>query len=119
MRSPSRRGQAFTLVKREVDGADQEVCLALDANTGNELWAVPLGMAKYDGGGDSGTPDNKGGDGTPPPPRRTNERQSPHLFVQMVLKCMDAATGREIWASDIIREHDGHNIHWESASSPR
>jgi outer membrane protein assembly factor BamB len=31
---------------------------------------------------------------------------------------MDAATGREIWASDIVREHDGHNIHWESASSP-
>ncbi|MGO8696712.1 MAG: PQQ-binding-like beta-propeller repeat protein [Limisphaerales bacterium] len=110
-------GKAFTLVKREVDGADQEVCLALDANTGNELWAVPLGMAKYDGGGDSGTPDNKGGDG----PRSTPAYDNGKVYTyssKMVLKCMDAATGREIWASDIIREHDGHNIHWESASSP-
>jgi outer membrane protein assembly factor BamB len=110
-------GKAFTLVKREVDGADQEVCLALDANTGKELWAVPLGIAKYDGGGDSGTPDNKGGDG----PRSTPAYDNGKVYTyssKMVLKCMDATTGREIWASDIVREHDGQNIRWENASSP-
>jgi outer membrane protein assembly factor BamB len=110
-------GKAFTMVKREVDGADQEVCLALDANTGNELWAAPLGIAKYDGGGDSGTADNKGGDG----PRSTPAYDNGKVYTyssKMVLKCMDAASGRQIWASDIISEHDGHNIHWESASSP-
>src|SRR5580704_9227040 len=42
-------GKAFTLVARDVDGAKQEVCVALDANTGKELWAMPLGVAKYDG----------------------------------------------------------------------
>jgi outer membrane protein assembly factor BamB len=36
----------------------------------------------------------------------------------MVLKCVDAATGRQIWACDLIKEHAGHNIHWESAASP-
>jgi outer membrane protein assembly factor BamB len=110
-------GKAFTLVKREVNGADQEVCVALDVNTGNELWAVPLCMAKYDGGGDSGTPDNKGGDG----PRSTPAYDNGKVYTYssaMVLKCMDAATGHEIWASDIISEHGGHNIHWESAASP-
>src|SRR5882762_6808018 len=43
-------GKAFTLEQRYLDGASQEVCLALDANTGKELWAVPLGMARYDNG---------------------------------------------------------------------
>src|ERR1700760_4678286 len=56
-------GKAFTLVAREVDGAKQEVCVALDAKTGKELWAMPLGVAKYDGGGDNGAPGNNGGDG--------------------------------------------------------
>src|SRR5580693_3913429 len=32
-------GKAFTLVTRDVNGANQEVCVALDANTGKELWA--------------------------------------------------------------------------------
>src|SRR6202167_4800092 len=46
-------GRAYTLETREVDSAQQEVCVALEANTGKELWAVPLGIAKFDGGGDS------------------------------------------------------------------
>lgn len=110
-------GKAFTLVLRDIDGAPQEVCVALDANTGNELWATPLGIAKYDGGGDSGTPDNKGGDG----PRSTPAYDSGKVYTyssKMVLQCLDAATGRQVWSSDIIHEHDGHNIHWENASSP-
>src|SRR5262245_30907630 len=56
-------GKAFTLVSRQVDGASQEVCVALDANTGEEVWAMPMGIAKYQGGGDSGAPGNEGGDG--------------------------------------------------------
>src|SRR6476620_11105934 len=33
-------GKATTLVNREVDGRLGEVCLALDAATGKELWAA-------------------------------------------------------------------------------
>ena len=45
---------ATTLVLREVEGVKREVCIGLDANTGKELWATPLTVAKYDGGGDDG-----------------------------------------------------------------
>jgi outer membrane protein assembly factor BamB len=110
-------GKAFTLVTREVDGASQEVCIALDGNSGNELWAAPLGPTGYDGGGDSGTPDNKGGDG----PRSTPSYDSGKVYVyssRMVVKCLDATSGKEVWVCDVLKEHAGHNIHWESAASP-
>jgi len=110
-------GKAFTLEARDVDGATQEACVALDANTGRELWAVPLGIAKYEGGGDRGTPDNSGGDG----PRSTPTYDGGKVYTyssQMTLKCMDAASGRQVWACDVKGEHAGHNITWESAASP-
>ncbi len=110
-------GKAFTLVTREVGGASQEVCLALDANTGSELRAVPLSVASYDEGGNRGTEDNNGGDG----PRSTPAFDSGKVYAyssRMMLKCLDAASGRQIWACDLIKEHAGHNIHWESGSSP-
>ena len=110
-------GKAFTLVTREVEGAKQEVCMALDAKTGKELWAMPLGIAKYDGGGDSGAPDNKGGDG----PRSTPAYDHGKVYTyssRMVLKCFDAETGKVDWSVDVIKDHAGRNIHWESAASP-
>src|SRR5438477_6078857 len=36
-------GRAFTQVRRHVLQADREFCVALDANTGAELWATELG----------------------------------------------------------------------------
>jgi outer membrane protein assembly factor BamB len=110
-------GKAFTLEGREIDGAMQEVCVALDADTGRELWAVPLGITKFDGGGDKGTPENNGGDG----PRSTPTYDGGKVYTyssQMVLKCMDATNGQQIWACDMKREHAGRNITWESAASP-
>jgi outer membrane protein assembly factor BamB len=110
-------GKAFTLESRDVNGATEEVCVALDGNTGRELWAVPLGVAKYDGGGDNGTPDNNGGDG----PRSTPAYDGGKIYTYsslMVLKCMNAASGQQIWACDLKKEHAGANIRWESAASP-
>jgi len=110
-------GKAFTLVTREVDGANQEVCVALDAKTGKELWVKPLGVAKYDGGGDAGAPDNKGGDG----PRSTPAYNGGKVYTyssRMMLQCFDAGTGKEIWSHDLIKDFGGRNIHWESAASP-
>src|SRR5204863_1607848 len=45
-------GRAFTLVRRLVSGQNQEYCIALNADTGAELWASePLGQASYPDGG--------------------------------------------------------------------
>lgn len=110
-------GRAFTIVLREVDSARQEVAVGLDAHDGKELWARPLGVGKYDGGGDSGTQDNKGGDG----PRTTPALDGGKVYVmssKMVLKCLDAATGNEVWSKDLVADFGGHNIRWQCGASP-
>src|SRR4051794_3848260 len=47
-------GRAFTLSLKSVEGARQESLVALDADTGKELWSAPLNFGKYDRGGDAG-----------------------------------------------------------------
>jgi outer membrane protein assembly factor BamB len=110
-------GKVFTLVAREVDGAQQEVCLALDAGTGRELWSAPLGVAKYDSGAERGLPGNEGGDG----PRSTPAYDDHRVYTyssRMVLTCFDAATGRTLWSHDVVREFAGRNISWQCGASP-
>ena len=110
-------GKAFTFVLRDVEGASQETLLALDANTGKELWIAPLGSVKFDGGGDSGTNDNKGGDG----PRSTPTSDGKNVFTlssKLVLQSFDAASGKVAWTKDLIAEHTGRNIQWQNAASP-
>ena len=109
--------KAFTLVAREIDGAKREVCLALDAKTGKEVWAAALGVSKYDGGGDSGTDDNKGGDG----PRSTPSADGKRVYVlggNLLLTCLDAADGKVVWSKDLPKEVGARNISWQSAASP-
>jgi outer membrane protein assembly factor BamB len=110
-------GKVFSLVAREVDSANQEVCVAFDAASGKELWAKPIGVAKYDGGGDSGTADNKGGDG----PRSTPSYDSGKVYTlsgRLVLDCFDASNGAKVWSHNLLNEYSGKNIAWESAASP-
>jgi outer membrane protein assembly factor BamB len=108
-------GKAYTLVTRDFDGGDQETCLALDAATGKELWAVPMGVGSsvYDGGGDTGG----GGDGA----RSTPSYDDGKVYAfssRLVLKCLNASDGKEIWSCDLMKEHAGKKIQWESAASP-
>ncbi len=110
-------GRAFTLVTRSLDGSPRETLVALDAATGRELWSLSLSSAKYDGGGNSGTPDNNGGDG----PRSTPCVDDARVYVldaRLVLVCAEAASGKELWRRDIVAEHAGRNISWQSAASP-
>jgi len=110
-------GKAFTVVRRNVDGADREVCLALDAITGEELWAAPVGVAKYQSGGDDGKSTNKGGDG----PRSTPSVADGLVYVfnaQLRLAALDVATGKEVWAKDLVKEFKGANVGWQNAASP-
>lgn len=110
-------GRAYTLVQRDLDGVPTEVCLALDASTGKELWAAPLKIAKYDGGGNDGTGDNKGGDG----PRSTPTVAGGKVYVMganLDLHALDAATGKTVWSKDLVAQHGGRNIQWKNAASP-
>jgi outer membrane protein assembly factor BamB len=109
--------RCFTIEGREAAGAPQEVLVTRDAATGKELWSAPLGSAKYDGGGNDGTGDNKGGDG----PRSTPTTDSKHVFTlsgQLVLQAFDAATGKEAWKKNLMAEFGGQNIRWQNAASP-
>jgi outer membrane protein assembly factor BamB len=110
--------QVFTVVKREIEGNPTEVLLALDVRTGKELWASPLSIVtKYDGGGDSGTADNKGGDG----PRSTPAFSDGMVYVidaNLVVTAVDAASGKEVWKHEVMKQNGGKNIRWQNAASP-
>lgn len=106
-------GKAYTLVKN----GDRERLIAVNASTGKEEWHLDLGKAKYDGGGDSGAKDNKGGDG----PRSTPVFNSGGVFVydaHMNVYAVAAATGKLVWKHSVTEEFGGKNIHWQSAASP-
>lgn len=110
-------GKAFTLVGRTLAGAYQEVCIALDATTGKEVWATPLSPVKFDGSGNDGTADNRGGEG----PRSTPAWSDGKVYVlsaRLRLVCLEADTGKIAWAKDLMKEHAGRNISWDSAASP-
>ncbi|MBL9176217.1 MAG: PQQ-binding-like beta-propeller repeat protein [Verrucomicrobiales bacterium] len=110
-------GRAWTLELREVEGAPQEVLVARNADTGADLWVRTLGSVKYDGGGDSGTNDNKGGDG----PRSTPTLDGDRVYVtsaKLVVSCIDAKSGDVLWQHDLMKEFSGRNITWQNAASP-
>ena len=107
-------GRACTLISRE----GREICLAVDAQTGEELWSVPLGESEYGhDGGNAGAPGNRGGDG----PRSTPTMDGRHVFVydsHLVLSCLEAADGQLVWRRDVSRDLDGRNLKWLNATSP-
>ncbi len=106
-------GVAYTQVSRN----GRELCVALDAKTGKELWATDIGSGKYPGGGDAGAPSNKGGDG----PRATPTVNDGLVYVgtqDIVVQALDAKTGKKVWSHDVIKENAGLNIKWNSAQSP-
>jgi outer membrane protein assembly factor BamB len=110
-------GKAYTQMNRDQDGEPRELCVALDAATGKELWAADLDLGQYQPGGNTGAPGNMGGDG----PRSTPTVNDGLVYVynqNMVLTAFDAATGRLVWKKDVIQEYAGRNISWRSAASP-
>jgi outer membrane protein assembly factor BamB len=111
-------GKAYTLVTGETDGNTGEMLTCLDEKTGKTLWSKPLSViAKYDGGGDAGAPDNKGGDGS----RSTPVIDSGKVYVidsMLGVFCFDAASGDKVWSHDVMKENAGVQIKWHNAASP-
>jgi len=109
--------RAYTLVGRKDESELREVLVALDAASGKELWSAPLGHGPYDGGGDSGTDENQGGDG----PRTTPSVVDGRVYASdafLGLFCFDAASGKELWKHDLVAEFGGRMIQWQNGASP-
>lgn len=100
--------KAFAFVQRNVDGTDREVAVALNANSGKELWAVPLGQPTYD---------RQGGDGPRSTPTVDGKRVY-FLGAYQILTCLDADSGKQIWQRDLVKEFGGTIIQWKNAASP-
>jgi outer membrane protein assembly factor BamB len=111
-------GKVYTLVTGESDGNSGETLVCLDEKTGKQLWSKPLSIVpKYTGGGDSGTPDNKGGDGS----RSTPVVNAGKVYVidsMLGVFCFDAASGKQVWSHDVMKDNAGVQIKWENAASP-
>lgn len=101
-------GRAFVFIQRAVDGAEREVAVALDADTGRELWATPLGPPTYD---------KQGGDGPRSTPTVDGDRVY-FLGAHLTLSCLDAATGKLLWQHDLVKKFGGRVLRWNSAASP-
>lgn len=113
--------KVFTLIRRgEVKGQLQELCVALDAATGKEIWASEIESGvKYLT--ETGT-DSKGrtfGDG----PRSTPAVGDGKVYVYShgaKVCCLDAQTGKEVWRVDVLKDHGGEGRvpKWGNSSSP-
>ncbi|HXT39086.1 MAG TPA: PQQ-binding-like beta-propeller repeat protein [Candidatus Angelobacter sp.] len=102
------------MVRRPASGSNQEFCIALDADTGAELWvSPPLGIADYPNGGV--------GDGSDDGPRSTPSVDGDRVFVltsYLGLYCLNATNGAVIWNRDLVAEYGSTVIAWQSAASP-
>lgn len=90
-------GKLFTLGLRE----DTEFLIALDANTGRELWATKVGV-RYE---------NRWGDG----PRATPTVDGDRVYAmggQGDLICVQAADGKEMWSVSMTRDLGGNLQTW-------
>lgn len=104
-------GRVFTQVKRTLAGAAREVCLALEARTGQELWARVVDQASY--------PD--GGVGTDDGPRTTPAVDQDGVYVltsYLKLLRLNPANGGVVWSNDLRALYGGEVIPWQNAASP-
>ena len=104
------QGRAYTSVKRRIGAEPQEVFVALNADTGEELWATPVGVSAREG--ISGE-----GDG----PRSTPAVDSGSVYVlsgYVSLFCLNASDGRVVWRRDLIAEFGGRGPDFEAGASP-
>jgi outer membrane protein assembly factor BamB len=107
-------GRLYTMGRRRIATGDTEFCIALDAQTGNELWAAPIGLADYPSGG-VGSDDG---------PRSTPTIDGDHVIAfgsYLNLACLNAATGAEIWKRDLRKDFATASatiIPWQNAASP-
>ena len=97
-------GRAFTIEQR----GGNEVAAAYDVATGRELWTSAWAAAFRE---------FMGGDG----PRATPTWHDGLVYVlggEGEFRCLDAATGRLVWRTNILADAGANNLQWGMAASP-
>jgi hypothetical protein len=104
-------GRVLTQVRRNIAGADKEVCVALNATNGAELWSVVVDdNATYDGG--VGYDDG---------PRTTPSVDGGSVYVlssYLNLFRLNVTNGAVIWQKDLRAIYGGDVIGWQNCASP-
>ena len=103
--------RVFTQTVRFLEGSPKEVCMALDAVTGAELWARPVDDAAYP----------EGGVGLDDGPRTTPAVEGGFVFVltsYLKLSCLNATNGSIVWQKDLRSLYGATVIAWQNAASP-
>lgn len=87
---------------------DREHIIALDVNTGKQVWATPHGASGFR---------NDRGDG----PRGTPTIDGDRLYAlggNGDLSALDLKTGRVVWTMNVLQKFGGSNIIWGISESP-
>ncbi|HEU0010183.1 MAG TPA: PQQ-binding-like beta-propeller repeat protein [Verrucomicrobiae bacterium] len=104
-------GRVFTQGLRTIGGVSREACVALNAATGWELWAVPVDDGFYPNTG-VGLDDG---------PRTTPVADGESVFVlssYLRLYRLNATNGAIVWERDLQSLYGGSVIPWQNAASP-
>jgi len=107
--------KVFTLISREVKGEMRELCIALDAATGKEVWAADITRGDYQPQSDQYG--EKGGNGACSTPT-VNDGKVYVYSIDMKLCCFEAQTGKEIWRVDVLKDHAGRPPLYGNSQSP-
>ena len=121
------QGRAFTMISKD-DGTGTllEYCVAVDAATGAQIWATPVGVEPWSpfstGDGGSGSYPYWMGDGPRPTPSISNGR----VFVlssgqdyppELHLLCLNFTNGSVVWSNDLVAAYGASTIPWDNAAS--
>ncbi|HMJ66178.1 MAG TPA: PQQ-binding-like beta-propeller repeat protein, partial [Candidatus Binatia bacterium] len=104
-------GKVYTQTIRPVQGVPREICVALSATNGAELWATSLDNASYPSGG-VGYDDG---------PRSTPAVADGGIFVltsYLKLYRLNPTNGAVVWQKDLQSLYGAVVIAWQNAASP-
>ncbi len=96
-------GKVFTMGTRN----GREIVLAIDLQTGKELWATPNGEIFRNGQGNG--------------PRSTPTYDNGKLYslgANGDLSCLNAQNGQSVWKQNILSTYGAQNIQWGISESP-
>lgn len=106
-------GRVVTQERRQTPSGDREFCLALDAATGDPLWAVDVERARYT--------DLAGYDDRIDGPRSTPTLDGDRVYLitsHLKLFALRADDGGVEWSRDFPQELGSSVLPWENAASP-